>query len=456
MYAARFAVILALSAPLLAQTSRPSQDLDDGRPRVLFLTHSAGFTHGVVRRAEPTELALAERRLVDVAEHHFQVFPSQDCAEINADNLATYDAVVFYTTGELPLDQTQLQALFDFVDNGGGFIGIHSATDTLYEVAAYGDMIGGYFDGHPWHMEVGVRVEDAGHPSTRHLREGFRITDEIYQFRNWDRENVQVLLSLDGETVDTARGKRTDGDYALSWCRDQGEGRVFYTALGHRPEVWNDPRFTRHLLAGIRWAMDGQGLLAKAPNGAQILFDGNNAGNFTGRDGGFAPWNIVGTALQVEPGTGDIMTRDSYRDFRLHVEFLVPEDARKGQARGNSGVYLQRRYEVQILESFGDPALRNGAGALYTLRAPDVNAAAAPGTWQTYDIAFRAARFEGGDKTENARATVWHNGVLIHDDAELPSKTGQGQPEGPEPGQILLQDHGSKVQFRNLWILPLR
>jgi type 1 glutamine amidotransferase len=410
----------------------------------------------VVRRPEPTQLALAERRLVEAARNHFEVLPTQDCAEITADKLAGYAAVVFYTTGELPVDEGSLQALFDYVRNGGGFVGIHSATDTFYEVAEYGRMLGGYFDGHPWNMEVGVRVEDPSHPSTAHLDASFRMADEIYQFRNWERDRVQVLLSVERDSVDLSLGKRADGDYALSWTRSYGDGRVFHTGLGHRPELWSDPRFMNHLLAGIRWSMDAKGQLSLAPDGARVLFDGNNVGTFQGRDGGNAEWKIAGNALEVDPGKGDIMTRESFRDFRLHVEFRVTEDDRQGQARGNGGVYLQRRYEVQILESFGQPPSRTGCGALYSFKAPDVNASRPPNTWQTFDILFRAARFGSEGKTDNARITVWHNGVLIHDDAALENKTGQGEPEGPEPGPILLQDHGSPVQFRNLWILPLR
>ena len=118
-------------------------------------------------------------------------------------------------------------------------------------------MIGGYFDGHPWHEEVTVRVEGPRHPSTTHLPGSFPITDEIYQFRNWSRDRVQVLLSLDPASVDLkADGvKRTDRDFALAWTRRYGAGRVFYTALGHRAEVWNDDRFQRHLLGGLQWAM---------------------------------------------------------------------------------------------------------------------------------------------------------------------------------------------------------
>ena len=131
----------------------------------------------------------------------------------------------------------------------------------------------------------------------------------------------------------------------------------------------------------------------------------------------------------------------------------------KGQGRGNSGVYIQRRYEVQILDSYGLPRKNNECGSIYKTRAPDKNVCKKPGEWQSYDITFRAARFDGegknAKKVKNARITVRHNGVMIHDDVDVPNKTGAGRPEGPEPGPILLQEHGNKVEFRNIWIEPL-
>jgi type 1 glutamine amidotransferase len=118
-------------------------------------------------------------------------------------------------------------------------------------------LIGAYFDGHPWHQEVTIQTEDPLHPATRHLAPSFRITDEIYQFRSFSREKVHVLLRLDNSSVDlNAPGvNRADGYFANAWTRQYGSGRVFYTALGHRDEVWRDPRFRQHLLNGIRWAM---------------------------------------------------------------------------------------------------------------------------------------------------------------------------------------------------------
>ncbi|HVG17854.1 MAG TPA: ThuA domain-containing protein, partial [Blastocatellia bacterium] len=181
----------------------------------------------------------------------------QDCSLLTRENLKQYAAVVFYTTGELPVSDEQKAALLDFVKSGKGFVGIHSATDTFYKWAEYGELIGGYFDQHPWHQQVTVKVEDRNHPATRHLGAAFEIKDEIYQFKDFSRDRVHVLLSLDTGSVDLTLPavRRTDKDFALAWWRNYGRGRVFYTALGHGAEVWQDGRFQQHLLGALRWAM---------------------------------------------------------------------------------------------------------------------------------------------------------------------------------------------------------
>ena len=205
------------------------------------------------------------------------------------------------------------------------------------------------------------------------------------------------------------------------------------------------------------------------PANATILFDGTDFSHWTHANGQPVKWQIVDGAMRdpalreakIVPGSGSIVTKQEFRDFKLHIEFKTPQLPAnvKGQARGNSGVYLQRRYEIQILDSFGLPAKDNECGSLYTVKAPDKNVCKQPGEWQSYDITFHAARFEGqgknARKVKNARITVWQNGVLIHSDVEIPNKTGAGQPEGPEPGPILLQEHGSEVMFRNIRIVPL-
>ena len=149
-------------------------------------------------------------------------------------------------------------------------------------------------------------------------------------------------------------------------------------------------------------------------------------------------------------------TARSFGGFRLHLEFRTPFMPRAGgQLRGNSGVYLQGRYEIQVLDSFGLAAADNGCGAIYAQRAPDLNLSFPPLSWQTYDIEFQPARFGAdGARTAPARVSVRHNGVPIHDAVEIAGPTGRGRDEGPEPGPILLQDHWNPVAYRNLWIVP--
>jgi type 1 glutamine amidotransferase len=225
-------------------------NLPDTAPRVLYLTHSAGYKHEV--------LPLSEQILPELGKKSgaFDATVTQDCSLISEQSLKDYSAVIFYTTGELPMDDLQKRALLEFVRSGRGFVGIHSATDTFYKWPGYLELIGGYFDGHPWHQDVTVRVEDAKHPATAHLPEKFSINDEIYQFRDWSRGKLHVLLSLDSASVDLTRKgvNRTDKDFAVAWTREFGSGRVFYTALGHEAAVWRDPRFQQHLAGGIKWA----------------------------------------------------------------------------------------------------------------------------------------------------------------------------------------------------------
>lgn len=149
-------------------------------------------------------------------------------------------------------------------------------------------------------------------------------------------------------------------------------------------------------------------------------------------------------------------TREAFGSFSLHVEFRTPfmPDAR-GQFRGNSGVYLQNRYEIQVLDSFGRAAEVDACGAIYEQRAPDRNMSFPPLAWQTFDVDFEAARFDAsGARTAPALVTVRHNGALIHDRAELAGPTRRGDAEGPAPGPLHLQDHWNPVFYRNLWLVP--
>lgn len=217
--------------------------------RVLYITHSAGFKHEVLPLSEQIFKDIGSRAGLDVT-------ATKELSMITREGLKDYAVIVFYTTGELPISDDQKKAMMDFVKSGKGFIGIHSATDTFYKWSEYGQMIGGYFDGHPWHQEITVKVEDQKHPATKHLGSSFKITDEIYQFKDFQRDRVKVLISVDNSSIDLNKPgvKRADRDFALAWCSEYGKGRVFYTALGHRPEVWQDERFQKHLLGAVGWA----------------------------------------------------------------------------------------------------------------------------------------------------------------------------------------------------------
>ncbi|REF99847.1 glucose/arabinose dehydrogenase [Asanoa ferruginea] len=189
-----------------------------------------------------------------------------------------------------------------------------------------------------------------------------------------------------------------------------------------------------------------------------VLFDGAAASltaNWQHTDGRNPTWTITGGGMQV--AGGDIRTRQAFGDYKLHVEFWLPQYGPEvtGQARANSGVYQQDRYELQVLDSFGDTSLGNDeAASIYQKKAADTNAATAPQTWQSYDITFRAARFNGTTKTEDARMTVVWNGVTVHNNVAVNGPTGAGAAEANTPGPIRLQDHGNPIRYRNIWIEP--
>ena len=196
-----------------------------------------------------------------------------------------------------------------------------------------------------------------------------------------------------------------------------------------------------------------------APAGAAQLLNGQDVSNWTKRDGSPAEWLVEDGILKVVPKKGDIMSVETFGDHYLHLEFRCPDmPEATGQAKGNSGVFLLGRYEIQVLDSFGWAKPGKGdCGAIYNQFAPLSNGCRKPTEWQTYDVAFRIARLdESGNVRERVRLTVFHNGICIHNNIELPGVTGAplDTKEGV-PGPLLLQDHGDLVQYRNVWVVPL-
>lgn len=222
------------------------------------------------------------------------------------------------------------------------------------------------------------------------------------------------------------------------------------------------------------------------PSDAIILFDGNDLSKWVGKDGGEAKWEIQREAQKVTKpskgaeslrrssvsphiingvaivnGTGSISTKESFGDCQLHVEWATPAVVKgEGQGRGNSGIYIQGRYEVQVLDSYNNKTYFHGqAGSVYKQHAPLVNACRPPGEWQTYDIIFHAPRFDGDKLVTPARVTVLHNGVLVQDNTEILGTSSHiGDPHyEPHPLKqpLQLQDHNNPVRYRNIWIRPL-
>jgi rubredoxin len=194
------------------------------------------------------------------------------------------------------------------------------------------------------------------------------------------------------------------------------------------------------------------------PKGAVVLFGGKSLDGWVQRKDGKSPakWKLVGGGA-MQAGGGDIHTKQKFGgSFHLHVEFRVPYlPTKKGQERGNSGVYVQGRYEVQVLDSYGLKPKHDDCGAIYEVAAPKVNACKAPTVWQSYDIYFTAPVCKDGKRVEPARMTVYHNGVKIHDDVKITKDNTRAGMGGDvcTPGPIMLQDHGNPVQYRNIWLL---
>lgn len=249
------AVLLA-AAPLLAADAKKEEPKAGGY-RILMVTQSKGFKHGSVNRKEG-QLAPAEQALTEIGirSNLFRVDCTQDCEkDFTKENLKNYDIVFFYTTGNLPIKEDDLNYFFNewLKTKGHGFIGAHSAADTYHNYQPYWDMIGGTFNGHPWGSgdTVTISVHDKTHPASKPWGDEFTIKDEIYRFRNWQPEKVRVLMSLDMSKTELKKPYHVP----VLWVKEYGAGRVMHMSLGHREDVWSNPMYQESLLGGIRWML---------------------------------------------------------------------------------------------------------------------------------------------------------------------------------------------------------
>ena len=417
--------------------------------KLLYVTTAAGFPHS----SRLLSRDIVRQMGYDSGTFEATVTDSTDV--INAHGLGAYDAVMFYTTGDLdkfPLREDGRNHLIEWVRGGGAFIGIHSATDTYKDWEPYWEMIGGSFDGHPWHEDIKIDVEDPSHPAARALPSVWEIKDEIYQFENYSRDRVHVILSMSDASVGS-KGKREDRDYPIAWCRDYGEGKVFYTSLGHREDVWTNPLYQAHLLGGIEWTLgDAYGIatpgLAKPRTEFTSLFDGKtlsgwgpNYGTEPGKEfKDTAEWFVDADGAVTSKGRhGHLFSPKEYENFHYRAEVKVGEN-------GNSGMYFRASrgqkwpagFEAQVNTSHGDTVR---TGSLYHIRK-EHRQLVPNDTWFTQEII-----------ANGPHVVIKVNGLTTADEW-VP----EGRPnEGFKKGHFAFQFHdpGCKVWYRNVEVREL-
>jgi hypothetical protein len=266
------AAVAMTSLVCLAADNKP-----EGKKKILFYSASFGFRHSVVTRPLTGEMAYAEKILKEVGEKAgYEVFVTQDFNDLE---FAKYDAIVLYTTGSPLFTGPKREGFLKWLRKGGALIGIHTATDSFHNnlkednVPMDGDtkatvlipdwpeyirIIGAAFKGHKDQAPTLVKINDPNHPATKGIEAGWTITDEIYQFDRFNKD-VHLLLSADTDKMDDDTlkklGMKKGEFHPIAWTNTEGKGRVFYTSLGHREDVWTNPTWQKHLLGGIAWAL---------------------------------------------------------------------------------------------------------------------------------------------------------------------------------------------------------
>ncbi len=256
----RFVVLVLFMFTVIGSIfAQQSSSQQTRKKRVLFIGQSKDWEHDSVSYAAGTLWKLGHDTGL------WETYIYTDCRPItrkplprNQKNLDYFDAVVFFTSSELDMDESQKADLLEFVKEGHGFLGIHSATDTFYKWPAYGEMLGGYFDEHPWGtFDAPLVVEDTEFPGMQYVPKQFVMKDEIYQIKEFSRDKVRVLMRLDESKLDLKNPKvhRTDGDFAVIWARDYGKGRVLYNGLGHVEAVYDRPDIQKMLVEQVKWVL---------------------------------------------------------------------------------------------------------------------------------------------------------------------------------------------------------
>ena len=251
--AARALIILAVLSGFSTAQSATLR-----KKHLLVIGEEKGYRHEAVSHAMATiERLGTETGLWDATLRTDTEALTKKKLEYNAKNLTNFDAVLFFTGGDLEMDARQKSDFLSFIhDDGKGFIGIHSASITFVDWMEYGEMIGGYYDEHPWGtFDAPIIVEDPAFPGMQQWPKSFVLRDEIYQMRNYSRDKVRVLMRLDAAKIDLGNKNvhRSDRDFAVTWAKLYGKGRVYYTTLGHVQDNWDKPEFQKMLIEAIKW-----------------------------------------------------------------------------------------------------------------------------------------------------------------------------------------------------------
>ncbi|MEV4178809.1 ThuA domain-containing protein [Nonomuraea sp. NPDC049709] len=424
---------VAVVAFIAAATMVPAIPAQAAAFKVLVFSKTVGFRHDSI----PTGIQ-AIRELGTA--NDFAVDATEDSTAFSAANLAQYKAVVFLnTTGDV-LNDSQQAAFQTYVDGGGGYVGVHSAADTEYNWAYYGQLMGAWFNNHPAIQQATVRTEDRAHAATAHLGATWSRTDEWYNYRSNPRPNVRVLQSLD-EGSYSGGGM---GDHPITWCRPQSSGRAFYTGLGHTQESYADPSFRTLLLGGIRYAAKATNADCRPETGYTALYNGSTTGWSQAGPGSFANSDAT---LASQGGMGMLWYNSKeFRSYSLKLDWKLTGDSNSGvivgfPATSDPNAALNTGYEVQIDAT---DTTDKTTGAIYGFKAADIAARDAalnpPGQWNTYELLV-----------EGERLQVFLNGSKIND------FTNTDPVRSLQQGHIGIQNHGpgDVVSFRNIRIKEL-
>ncbi|CAL9668788.1 hypothetical protein SUDANB176_07359 [Streptomyces sp. enrichment culture] len=421
---------------------------EDPAYKVLVFSKTAGFRHSSI------DDGIAALRDLGTA-NNFSVVATEDAQAFTTGNLAQYKAVVFLSTTGDVLNAAQQTAFEQYVQGGGGYVGVHAAADTEYGWPFYEGLAGALFHSHPAIQSATVEVEDRAHDATAHLGGTWQRTDEWYNYRTNPRTTAHVLASLDESSYS---GGNMSGDHPIAWCKDYQGGRAFYTGGGHTDESYAEPAFRRHLLGGIRWAAGMTEADCRPETGYTSLFDGSSTSGWSqAGPGGFT---LADGTLTSHGGLGMLWysAEEFTGDYSLKLDWRTAGD-------DNSGVFIgfpssddpwsavNNGYEIQIDAT---DAPERTTGAVYGFQSADVAVRDAalnpPGEWNTYELRVTGERLEiflNGRKindftnTDPARSLrQGHIGIQNHGDGDEVSfrnirvKQGDGQEPSPRSGEV--------------------